>query len=80
MTDTAKGLEEMTRVCAPEGRVAVLEFSMPESRVIGGLYRWYFRHILPRIGQLVSRNRQSAYSYLPWPRSREFPSGMRWRL
>ena len=47
-----------------------------KSRVIGGLYRWYFRHVLPRIGQLVSGNRQSAYRYLPDSVS-EFPCGER---
>jgi hypothetical protein len=36
--------------------------------------RWYFRHVLPRIGQLLARNRQSAYNYLPASVS-EFPMG-----
>jgi demethylmenaquinone methyltransferase / 2-methoxy-6-polyprenyl-1,4-benzoquinol methylase len=76
VADTQQGLREMARVCAPSGRVVVLEFSLPQNRLIGGLYGWYFRHILPRIGQLISRNRQSAYSYLPDSVS-EFPSGQR---
>jgi demethylmenaquinone methyltransferase / 2-methoxy-6-polyprenyl-1,4-benzoquinol methylase len=76
VADTQQGLREMARVCAPGGRVVVLEFSLPQNRLIGGLYGWYFRHILPRIGQLISRNRQSAYSYLPDSVS-EFPSGQR---
>jgi demethylmenaquinone methyltransferase/2-methoxy-6-polyprenyl-1,4-benzoquinol methylase len=76
VADTQQGLREMARVCAPNGRVVVLEFSLPQNRLIGGLYGWYFRHILPRIGQLISRNRQSAYSYLPDSVS-EFPSGQR---
>jgi demethylmenaquinone methyltransferase / 2-methoxy-6-polyprenyl-1,4-benzoquinol methylase len=76
VTDTLEGLREMARVCAPGGRVVVLEFSMPQNRVIGGLYRWYFRHVLPRIGQLLSGNRQSAYHYLPDSVS-EFPCGER---
>jgi demethylmenaquinone methyltransferase / 2-methoxy-6-polyprenyl-1,4-benzoquinol methylase len=76
VSDTAQGLREMARVCAPGGRVVVLEFSLPQNRLIGGVYGWYFRNVLPRIGQLVSRNRQSAYSYLPDSVS-EFPSGER---
>jgi len=65
VADTMAGLREMTRVCAPGGRVAVLEFSMPKNRIIHGCYRWYFRHVLPKIGQLVARNSQFAYNYLP---------------
>jgi demethylmenaquinone methyltransferase / 2-methoxy-6-polyprenyl-1,4-benzoquinol methylase len=76
VADTAQGLREMARVCAPGGKVVVLEFSLPRNRLIGGAYGWYFRNVLPRIGQLISRNRQSAYSYLPNSVS-EFPSGER---
>jgi demethylmenaquinone methyltransferase / 2-methoxy-6-polyprenyl-1,4-benzoquinol methylase len=76
VTDPLAGLREMARVCAPQGRVVVLEFSMPQSRLIGGAYRWYFRHVLPRVGQLVSQNRQAAYRYLPESVS-EFPCGER---
>ena len=72
VTDTSRGLREMTRVCRPRGRVAVLEFSMPCNRLFRAIYQWYFRNILPRIGQLLARNQQSAYHYLPDSVS-EFP-------
>lgn len=74
VTDTRRGLEEMTRVCRPGGHVVVLEFSMPGNRGINALYRWYFRNVLPRIGQLLARNQHAAYNYLPASVS-EFPQG-----
>ncbi|QJX00781.1 bifunctional demethylmenaquinone methyltransferase/2-methoxy-6-polyprenyl-1,4-benzoquinol methylase UbiE [Frigoriglobus tundricola] len=65
VTDPDKGLAEMVRVTRPGGRVAVLEFSKPQNPVLGRLYGWYFRFVLPLVGQLISRNRESAYRYLP---------------
>lgn len=65
VSDTRRGLIEMLRVCRPGGRVAVLEFSMPGNPLIRSVYSWYFRNILPRLGQLLARNNQSAYNYLP---------------
>ena len=56
------------------GQVAILEFSMPRWQPFKGLYGWYFRHVLPRLGQLLARNREEAYSYLP-DSVGEFPSG-----
>jgi demethylmenaquinone methyltransferase/2-methoxy-6-polyprenyl-1,4-benzoquinol methylase len=74
IVDTDAGLAEMARVCAPGGRVAVLEFSSPTWQPFRGLYGWYFRRVLPRIGQLVSRSRDGAYAYLPQSVG-EFPQG-----
>lgn len=76
VTDTVRGLREMVRVCRPGGRVVVLEFSLPGNRLLRGAYCWYFKNVLPRIGQLLARNSQQAYNYLPSSVS-EFPYGER---
>ncbi len=74
VADTDAGLAEMTRVCSPGGHVAVLEFSSPEWQPFKGIYSWYFRNVLPRIGQMLARNAESAYIYLPESVG-EFPQG-----
>ena len=74
VADTDRGLAEMVRVAAPGGRVAVLEFSSPTREPFKSAYGWYFRNVLPRIGQLISRNSASAYEYLPQSVG-EFPQG-----
>jgi demethylmenaquinone methyltransferase/2-methoxy-6-polyprenyl-1,4-benzoquinol methylase len=58
------GLAEFLRVLRPGGSLAILEFTEPQGALFGGLYRFYFRHVLPRLGGMVSGNAQ-AYSYLP---------------
>jgi demethylmenaquinone methyltransferase/2-methoxy-6-polyprenyl-1,4-benzoquinol methylase len=58
------GLREMMRVLRPGGTVAILEFTEPPAGVMGGLYRWYFRRVLPWVGGVISGDRE-AYTYLP---------------
>lgn len=62
--DTAAACREMHRVLVAGGRLAVLEFAVPRTPGIRQAYLWYFHHVLPRIGRLVSRH-DAAYGYLP---------------
>lgn len=76
VADTERGLLEMTRVCQPGGRIAILEFSLPRRWPMKSLYGWYFRRVLPLVGQWIARNNQQAYAYLPASVG-EFPQGER---
>lgn len=59
-----RGLSEMARVIKKHGRMVILEFSKPTSFPFKQLYMFYFKHILPIFGGLVSRDKK-AYEYLP---------------
>ena len=58
------GIEEMFRVLKPEGKLVILELSVPSDPVIRWFYKLYFLKILPAIGGVVSGKR-GAYEYLP---------------
>jgi demethylmenaquinone methyltransferase/2-methoxy-6-polyprenyl-1,4-benzoquinol methylase len=80
VVDRDLGLRELCRVVRPGGRIVVLEFSTPRGSVLGGLYRFYFTRVLPRIGGLFSRG--DAYAYLPasvlaFPEPQDFEAMMR---
>lgn len=65
---------ELARVVMPGGRVVVLEFGQPAG-VFGAFFRFYARHFMPLIGQLISGSR-AAYEYLPRTMA-AFPAGER---
>ena len=73
--DLATALREMYRVLRPGGVALVLEFGQPQGAIFGPLYRFYARHIMPRVGGWVSGQRD-AYTYLPRTAA-VFPAGAR---
>ncbi|MDH5382258.1 MAG: bifunctional demethylmenaquinone methyltransferase/2-methoxy-6-polyprenyl-1,4-benzoquinol methylase UbiE, partial [Cyclobacteriaceae bacterium] len=55
------GLAEINRVLKPNGKLVVLEFSKPTKFPFKQLYNFYFKFILPKIGNTISKDR-SAYT------------------
>lgn len=71
-----KGLSEMYRVLKPGGICLILEFTMPQYFPVKQVYGFYFKHILPVFGKIISKD-NSAYTYLPesvkaFPQRKEF--------
>lgn len=64
LEDLDAGLAALAAALRPGGRLAALEFALPENRLLRGLYLVYFGRLLPAIGRLISP-RGSAYAYLP---------------
>lgn len=64
MPDYRAALAEMGRVIRPGGRLVCLELTPLRRPLLGDLFRWYFRNIVPFVGGMLSGDRD-AYRYLP---------------
>lgn len=67
-----KALQEMARVCRPEGKVMILEFGQMMSPILNTLYAFYSEKVLPILGGWVTGQKE-AYTYLQ-KSSAAFPS------
>ena len=63
VTDKGRALASMQRVLKPGGRLCVLEFSKPIYEPLEKAYDFYSFQLLPRMGELIARDRAS-YQYL----------------
>lgn len=63
VSDPVQALREMARVTRPGGKVMVLEFGQVNIPLFGGLYNFYSQKVLPKIGGLVT-GEKDAYEYL----------------
>ena len=63
VTHQQDALYELYRVTQPGGRICILEFSKPKTKLLKSFYDWYSFHIIPKIGQWVA-NDASSYQYL----------------
>ena len=63
VVDVQKSLQEMHRILTQNGKALILEFSLPKNRLVKAGYLFYFRHILPFIGGIISGD-SYAYKYL----------------
>ncbi len=71
--DLELGLNEIKRVLKPGGKLIVLECTKPKLPVIKNFYNLYLNIIAPRIGRMISKNKD-AYQYLN-ESVQKFPEG-----
>jgi demethylmenaquinone methyltransferase / 2-methoxy-6-polyprenyl-1,4-benzoquinol methylase len=77
--DRPRALRELARVVRPGGRIAVLELGEPRRGVMARLARFHTRHVVPRLGALLSGAREYAYlqrSVAEFPPADEFAALM----
>lgn len=77
--DRLTALRELARVVRPGGRIAVLELGEPQGGLLGHAARFHTRHVVPKLGALLSGSREYAYlqkSIAAFPPAQEFAALM----
>ncbi len=62
--DIQQGFNSFFRVLKKNGKATIIEFRLPKNPVFRGLYKFYFKKILPVVGGIISGDKE-AYKYLP---------------
>ena len=74
--DVGNALKELHRILEPNGMVGILDFGIPEGKVMKKLYLLYFQKLMPFLGSFVARDRSSYHyfvnSVLRFPKRKEF--------
>jgi len=65
VSEPTRALAEFHRVLKPRGRLVVLEFTRPSSRILALGHAIYTRCVMPFTATLLARDRSGAYCYLP---------------
>jgi len=53
----------MQRVLTADGKLLIMEFSLPSMSILRTVYRFYLHRVLPIFGSLLTR-KKTAYDYL----------------
>ncbi len=78
--DPLQSLTEMNRVLRPGGRVAILEFAIPNNRIFAPIYLFYFKKFLPFVSAFFGNRKEYKYlsdSTSQFPQREEFLEMMR---
>ncbi len=61
--DPQTSIKNIHRVLKPNGRALIMEFGLPKNFIVRAFYLFYFRRLLPFVGNLISGH-GDAYTYL----------------
>jgi demethylmenaquinone methyltransferase/2-methoxy-6-polyprenyl-1,4-benzoquinol methylase len=79
--DVSAALKELYRVVRPNGLLGILDFGVPEGKLLKSIYLLYFNKIMPFIGSWVAKDKSSYHyfvnSVMKFPKREAFLDLMR---